>query len=124
MIDAEGDPRPSVPVDLEKSPGQRFSETSSGGRNRPDPGSPRRLGQRYVQLAERSRCRFCREKVKRVDYKDVQTLQGLCRGQGRIIARQRSGNCSRHQHMVKRAVKRARFMALLSYTAGPAKGRS
>ena len=72
---------------------------------------------RYTQISERSRCRFCREKVTRVDYKDVLTLQKLCTSQGRIFSRKRSGNCATHQRQVKRAVKQARYVALMSYTA-------
>jgi small subunit ribosomal protein S18 len=77
----------------------------SGGRTR-----------RYSQISERNRCRFCREKVTRVDYKDVLTLQKLCTSQGRIFSRKRSGNCAAHQRMVKRAIKQARYIGLLSYT--------
>jgi len=57
-----------------------------------------------------------------VDYKDVITLQALCRGQGRIIAGNRAGNCARHQRMVKRAIKQARFIGLMSYTEGQQRG--
>ena len=60
---------------------------------------------REVFLLKESRCRFCRDKVERVDYKDVLTLEGLCRSRGRIIAGKRSGTCSRHQRMVKLAIK-------------------
>jgi small subunit ribosomal protein S18 len=56
--------------------------------------------------------------VDRVDYKDILTLQALCRGQGRIAAGKRAGNCARHQRMVKRAIKQARFIGFLSYTEG------
>ena len=72
---------------------------------------------RYTQMSERNRCRFCREKLTRVDYKDVLTLQKLCTNQGRVFPRKRSGNCAAHQRMVKVAIKQARYIALLSYTA-------
>jgi small subunit ribosomal protein S18 len=72
---------------------------------------------RYSQISERNRCRFCREKVARVDYKDVLTLQKLCTSQGRIFSRKRSGNCAAHQRMVKNAIKQARYVGLMSYTA-------
>ena len=72
---------------------------------------------RYLQISDRSRCRFCREKVTRVDYKDVLTLQKLCTNQGRLFSRKRSGNCAAHQRMVKKAVKQARYIGLLNYTA-------
>ncbi|HZN59975.1 MAG TPA: 30S ribosomal protein S18 [Planctomycetota bacterium] len=72
---------------------------------------------RYSQIAERNRCRFCREKLIRVDYKDILTLQKLCTNQGRLFSRKRSGNCASHQRMLKKAIKQARFIGLLPYTA-------
>jgi len=63
----------------------------------------------------RDRCRFCRDKVETVDYKDVESLHRLMSSEAALFGRKRSGNCSRHQRMVKRAVKRARFLALLPY---------
>ncbi|MCK4375824.1 MAG: 30S ribosomal protein S18 [Candidatus Brocadiae bacterium] len=61
------------------------------------------------------RCRFCRDKVKVIDYKDLQSLQRLLSSEAALFSKKRSGNCSRHQRMVKQAVKRARFLALLPY---------
>ena len=63
-----------------------------------------------------NKCRFCRMKtVDRIDYKDVETLQKLLTGQGKLFSRKRSGNCAKHQRSVQKAVKRARYMALLPY---------
>ena len=62
-----------------------------------------------------NKCRFCRAKVEEVDYKDTSTLGKLITSQGKIFSRKRSGNCARHQRQVKRAVKLARYMALLPY---------
>ncbi|HUU42441.1 MAG TPA: 30S ribosomal protein S18 [Planctomycetota bacterium] len=62
-----------------------------------------------------SKCRFCRSKATSVDYKDLSNLMKLVTPQGKMFSRKRSGNCARHQRMVKRAVKLARFMALLPY---------
>ena len=61
------------------------------------------------------RCRFCRDKVKKVDYKGLDSLQRLMSSEAALFGKKRSGNCSRHQRMVKRAVKRARFLALMPY---------
>ena len=62
-----------------------------------------------------SKCRFCRAKAEAVDYKDLPSIVKLLTPQGKMFSRKRSGNCARHQRMVKVAVKRARFMALLPY---------
>ena len=50
-----------------------------------------------------------------VDYKNTGSLQRLLSGESAIFSKKRSGNCSRHQRQIKRAVKRARFLALLPY---------
>ena len=64
---------------------------------------------------EQSKCRFCREKVTEIDYKDIPALQKLTTQQGKLFSRKRSGNCARHQRSSRRAVKLARFMALMPY---------
>ena len=51
-----------------------------------------------------------------VDYKDVELLKKLTNRQGKIISRRKSGCTAVSQHAVTRAIKRARFMALLPYT--------
>ncbi len=63
-----------------------------------------------------SRCRFCGKKNDGlVDYKDVSLLQKYCSAQGKMYDRKRMGTCSKHQRAVARAVKRARYLALLRY---------
>ena len=64
-----------------------------------------------------SRCRFCREKIFLIDYKDLATLQRLVSSQAKILSRKRTGNCAFHQHQTQIAVKRARFMAMMGYVA-------
>ena len=70
---------------------------------------------RITRTAEKTRCRFCRSRILRIDYKDVATLQKLTTSQGKLFSRKRSGNCAKHQRMAKKAIKRARFLALLPY---------
>ncbi len=60
-------------------------------------------------------CRFCSDKARAVDYKDVNRLRGFMTERGRIIPRRVSGNCARHQRQLSIAVKRAREAALLPY---------
>ena len=67
-------------------------------------------------IREQTQCRFCREGKKYIDYKDLDTLSKLLTNRGKIFSRKRSGNCAGCQRKVKRAIKRARFMALLPYT--------
>jgi small subunit ribosomal protein S18 len=50
-----------------------------------------------------------------VDYKDVATLKTFLTPQGKLFSRKRTGLSSAAQHALARAVKRARFLALLPY---------
>ena len=74
-----------------------------------------RMEQKELQKRPPKRCRFCADKITYIDYKDLPALQKLCTYQGKMVARKRSGNCSRHQRMTTTAIKRARFMALMPY---------
>lgn len=68
-----------------------------------------------VKYARENKCRFCRDKVKIVDFKNVAALQKLTTTQGKLFSRKRSGNCAKHQRMAQRAVKRARILALMPF---------
>ncbi|MBI3029382.1 MAG: 30S ribosomal protein S18 [Candidatus Rokubacteria bacterium] len=70
----------------------------------------RRFGRRKV-------CKFCVDKVDLVDYKDVRRLRGFVSDRGKIVPRRISGSCARHQRQLTHAIRRARSMALLPYTA-------
>jgi small subunit ribosomal protein S18 len=50
-----------------------------------------------------------------VDYKDLDLLSKLTNRHGRIVSRRKTGCHAASQHAVARAIKRARFMALLPY---------
>ena len=50
-----------------------------------------------------------------VDYKDLDLLNKLTNRHGRIVGRRKTGCTAASQHAVTRAIKRARFMALMSY---------
>ena len=99
---------------LKTSP-EKSSGTAAAGEGEEKPKGRFRPG-------KRPRCRFCQDNVSRVDYKDVNNLQNLVSPQGKIVSRRRSGNCARHQRMVQKAIKQARYIGLLSYTEGQARG--
>src|SRR5438128_4960067 len=67
-------------------------------------------------------CSFCVEKVQRIDYKDVGRIRRYISERGKIDPRRKSGTCAKHQRMLTAALKRARFMALLPYTAEHVRG--
>lgn len=81
-------------------------------RDRPERDDRRK---KYTKFRKDNRCRFCRDRVGEVDYKDLQVLFKLCTGQGKLYSRKRSGNCAFHQRSAQAAVKRARFLAMLPY---------
>ncbi len=62
-------------------------------------------------------CTFCMDSVSYIDYKDAKTLRGFLTERGKIIPRRISGTCSRHQRQLTTAIKRARNVALLPFTA-------
>ena len=62
-------------------------------------------------------CQFCVDKVENIDYKDVNLLKRFVSDTGQIDSRRRTGTCARHQRRLTLAIKRARFLALLPYTA-------
>ena len=62
-------------------------------------------------------CAFCVDKVDHIDYKDVIKLRKYITERGKILPRRISGNCAKHQRQVTVAIKRARHIALLPYTA-------
>jgi small subunit ribosomal protein S18 len=78
---------------------------------------PQRKKPSATNVREQTQCRFCREKRTWIDYKDIDTLSKLLTNRGKIFSRKRSGNCAHCQRMVQQAIKRARFMALLPFTA-------
>ena len=62
-------------------------------------------------------CSFCVDKVEAIDYKDVAKLRRFITERGTILPRRISGNCAKHQRQVTVAIKRARNIALLPFTA-------
>jgi small subunit ribosomal protein S18 len=53
-----------------------------------------------------------------IDYKDLDLLSKLTNRHGRIVSRRKTGCHASSQHAVSKAIKRARYMALMSYTGG------
>ncbi|NJB67020.1 small subunit ribosomal protein S18 [Desulfobaculum xiamenense] len=62
-------------------------------------------------------CRFCADKDLPIDYKRVDILRDFITERGKIIPRRITGTCAKHQRRLTVAIKRARQMALLYYTA-------
>lgn len=62
-------------------------------------------------------CPFCVAKVKYIDYKQSDLLKRYLTERGKIKARRKIGTCAKHQRRLALAIKRARHIALLPFTA-------
>lgn len=62
-------------------------------------------------------CAFCVEKAETIDYKDVAKLRKFTSDRAKILPRRVTGTCAKHQRELTTAIKRARQVALLPYTA-------
>ena len=94
-VAAEPSPRPS---------------SGPAGAKRPD------MGRRRAPYPVRRKvCRFCAEKVRDLDYKQIQVLRTFITDSGKILSSRITGNCAGHQRQLSRAIKRARNLALLPY---------
>lgn len=77
---------------------------------------PGRRGKRFY-YRRRKVCKFCAEKIDFIDWKDVKLLSAFVPERAKILPRRISGTCAPHQRKLKVAIKRARNVALLPYTA-------
>lgn len=62
-------------------------------------------------------CPFVASKVDTIDYKDTETLKQFITERGKILPRRITGVSYYYQKVLKKAVKRARHMALLPFVA-------
>ena len=61
-------------------------------------------------------CSFIKDRVKYIDYKDVEKLKNfIATESGKIVPSRITGTCARHQRELAIAIKRARFLALIPY---------
>jgi len=59
-------------------------------------------------------CPFCKGKTN-PDYKDYETLAKYINDRAKLMTRERSGICAKHQRRMATQVKRARHLALLPF---------
>lgn len=60
-------------------------------------------------------CRFRKNRIKYIDYKDANYLKYLVNEQGKILPRRITGTSLKYQRKVSKAIKRARHLALMPY---------
>ena len=70
-----------------------------------------------VEIKKKKYCRFKKNKIKFIDYKDGEFLKKFLNEQGKILPRRITGTSLKYQRKVAKAVKRARHIALLPYVA-------
>ena len=59
---------------------------------------------------------FAGDNIKKINYKDINTLKKFISERGKILPRRITGNSAKAQHKLTVAIKRARHIALLPYT--------
>jgi len=91
-----------------------------GGRGPGGRGGPRGQGGGRRFFRRRKVDYFSVNKIDDINYKDADTLRQFIGDRGKILPRGHTGLSARHQRLLKRAIKRARNIALLPF-AGAAK---
>ena len=78
--------------------------------------TPKRKKKSRVRRTEAPKpCRFTKDKIFEIDYRDINTLGRFVSAQGKIQPRSKNNVNSKYQRQLKTAIKRARFLALLPY---------
>ena len=62
-------------------------------------------------------CIFCADAKETIDYKDVAKLRRYVSERAKILPRRITGTCAKHQRQLTEAIKRARHIALLPFSA-------
>ena len=70
-----------------------------------------------VRRIKKKVCMYCADKNLVIDYKDADKLKKFISEKGKILPRRVTGLCAKHQREATLAVKRARQIALLPFTA-------
>lgn len=74
------------------------------------------MPKRRTFFRRRKVCKFTADGIEYIDYKDIATLRPFVPERAKVLPRRISGNSARHQRMLARAIRRARFLALIPYT--------
>lgn len=78
-------------------------------------GEDKKKPMRKKKIVVDLKCPLCESGVGFLSYKDVYQLKKYTSVRGKIIGRDKSGMCARHQRQLSKAIKKARYMALLPY---------
>ena len=61
-------------------------------------------------------CYFCQRNIKEIDWRNGKLLSRYISASGKIKPKRKTGACSKHQRGLKKAIKKAREMAILPYS--------
>ncbi|OGM03870.1 30S ribosomal protein S18 [Candidatus Woesebacteria bacterium RIFCSPHIGHO2_01_FULL_39_32] len=78
---------------------------------------PKRKAPPVTRFKTPENCPFCKM-GKNPDYKDYKTLEKYLSDRAKILGRDRTGICTRHQKKLSTAIKRARYLGLLPFVPG------
>jgi len=78
-------------------------------------GEVRILSHPPVEVKQKKYCRFKKNGIKYIDYKDPEFLKKFLNEQGKILPRRITGTSLKFQRKLSVAIKRARHLALLPY---------
>lgn len=63
-----------------------------------------------------SRCFFCQYN-KEPSFKDIENLEKFLSPRKKILSREKTGICARHQRNLTKQIKYARYLSLIPYTS-------
>jgi small subunit ribosomal protein S18 len=64
-----------------------------------------------------TQCYFCTNNVKEIDYKEAETLKRFLDSQSKILSKEKTGLCAKHQRKMAKAIKNARILGLLPFVS-------
>jgi len=70
-----------------------------------------------VDTKKKKYCRFKKNRIKYICYKDADFLLRFVNEQGKILPRRITGTSTKYQRKVSQAIKRARHLSLMPYVA-------
>jgi len=68
-----------------------------------------------IEIKKKKYCRFKKNRIKYIDYKDPEFLKKFVNEQGKILPRRITGTSLKYQRRLAKAIKRARHLALLPF---------
>lgn len=102
----------------ERREGRGGRDGKKGGRDRDGRDRDGRdKGDKRDRFFKKRYCRYCKDPNLKIDYKDGKVLSAFVSERGKILPRRITANCAYHQREVVTAIKRARILALLPFSA-------